>query len=278
MSRKNFLHMSILVFKRMSQPYYQGVAAELAFFFLLSLVPSAIILGELLGFFSLSLSVTNDLLEQYVSPEIAAGLSGILTYKKSGAINVFFIIFALWAASKAQFSMMRISNYSFTGKASGKGFIRERLRAIKTILITLFTLAFSLLILVYGEIIIDVIGTYVKAILGLPFAFDSVWFALRWPVALAMYFLMISYNYYVLPTERVPFRKILPGSILASAGMLLATGIYSYYTSVFANYDLLYGSLAAIVSLLMWFYILSYILVIGIQVNVVWEEAKAGRC
>ena len=64
MSRKNFLHMSILVFKRMSQPYYQGVAAELAFFFLLSLVPSAIILGDLLGFFSLSLSVTNELREQ----------------------------------------------------------------------------------------------------------------------------------------------------------------------------------------------------------------------
>lgn len=274
MKSKDYLCIIVSVIKRMSEPYYQGVAAELAFFFLMSLVPAAIILGELLGVFSLSIGVINDLLGQYVSPEIESTLSNLLVYKQSGTISAVFIILALWAASKAQFSMMRITNYSFTGNASGKGFIRERLRAIKTVLITIFTLAFSLLILVYGEIIVDIIGAYAKSILGLPFTFDSIWFILRWPVAMGLYFLMISYNYYVLPSEKVSFKTILPGSILASAGVLLATWVYSYYTSVFANYDLLYGSLAAIVSLLFWFYILGYVLVIGIQVNVVWSQMK----
>lgn len=277
MSKRRVFNMVLLIIKRMSEPYYQGAAAELAFFFLLSLVPTTIILGELLGVFSISMGVLHDLLAEYVTPEIAATLSTFLSYTPSGTISIIFIIFALWAASKAQFSMMRISNYSFTGRASGKGYIRERLRAIKTILITVFTLVFSLLILVYGEIIIRIFSAYVTDFLGLPFNFDSFWYMLRWPVATALYFLMISYNYYVLPTERVSFRKILPGSILASAGMLLATWIYSYYASVFANYDLLYGSLAAIVALLFWFYILGYILIIGIQVNVVWWQSKSNR-
>jgi len=278
MKNRRFLNMTLLIIKRMTDPYYQGVAAELAFFFLLSMVPIAIILGEVMGVFSISMGVIRDLLSQYVSADIYENLSTYLTYTPSGAISAVFIVFALWAASKAQYSMMRISNYSFTGHPSGgRSWFRERIRAIKTILITLFTLVFSLLILVYGEIIISIFTAYVKQFLNLDFTFDDVWFVLRWPVAMALYFLMISYNYYVLPSERIRFRKILPGSIVASAGMLLATWIYSYYADIFANYDLLYGSLAAIVALLFWFYILGYILVIGIQVNVVWEETKKPR-
>jgi len=275
MKNRRFLNMTLMIIKRMSDPYYQGVAAELAFFFLLSMVPIAIILGELLGVFSISMGVLRNLISNYVTPEIYAQISPYINYTPSGAISIAFIVFALWAASKAQYSMMRISNYSFTGHPSGgRSYFRERFRAIKTILITLFTLVFSLLIVVYGEVIISVFTAYVNKFLHASFTFDGIWFLLRWPVALAMYFLMISYNYYVLPSERIPFRKILPGSILASAGMLIATWIYSYYATVFANYDLLYGSLASIVALLFWFYILGYILVIGIQVNVVWEQTK----
>jgi len=277
MTKRRFTHMVFMIIKRMSEPYFQGAAAELAFFFLLSLVPTTIILGELLGVFSISMGLFHDLLAEYVTPEIAATLSTFLNYTPSGTFSAIFILFALWAASKAQFSMMRISNYSFTGRSGGNGYIRERLRAVKTILITVFTLVFSLLILVYGEIIINIFSAYVTDFLRIPFEFDSIWYMLRWPVATALYFLMISYNYYVLPTERVSFKKILPGSILASAGMLLATWVYSYYASVFANYDLLYGSLAAIVALLFWFYILGYILIIGIQVNVVWWQNKSNK-
>jgi len=270
--------MTMMVIKRMTDPYYQGVAAELAFFFLLSMVPIAIILGELMGVFSISMGVIRNLLRQYVSPEIYETLARYLTYTPSGTVSVVFILFALWAASKAQYSMMRISNYSFTGHPSGgRSWIRERFRAVKTILITLFTLAFSLLILVYGEILIHIFTAYVNKFLNLDFTFDSIWFVVRWPVAMALYFLMVSYNYYVLPSVRIRFRKILPGSIAASAGMLAATWIYSCYATVFADYDLLYGSLAAIVALLFWFYILGYILVIGIQINVVWEETKKPR-
>ena len=276
MKNRRFLNMTLMIIKRMSDPYYQGVAAELAFFFLLSMVPIAIILGELMGVFSISMGVIRDLLSQYVSADIYENLSTYLTYTPSGAISAVFILFALWAASKAQYSMMRISNYSFTGHPSGgRSWFKERIRAIKTIVITLFTLVFSLLILVYGEILISIFTAYVNKFLNLNFTFDDIWFVLRWPVAMALYFLMISYNYYVLPSERIRFRKILPGSIVASIGMLIATWIYSYYASVFADYDLLYGSLAAIVALLFWFYIMGYILVIGIQVNVVWEETRA---
>ena len=150
--------------------------------------------------------------------------------------------------------------------------IRERIRAVKTILITLFTIVFSLLILVYGEIIVNLVTAYLNDFLNYKFTFDNMWYYLRWPIAMAIYFVMVCYNYYVLPSEKQPIKSILPGSVAASAGMLLATWIYSYYTAAFASFDLLYGGLAAIVGLLFWFYIMGYIIVIGIQVNVVWKQ------
>lgn len=279
MKNRSFLSITWMVLKRMADPYLQGAASELAFFFLMSMVPIAIIFGELMGVFSISMGVIRSIISQYVAPNIYANLSHYLTYKPSGAISAAFILFALWAASQSQYSMMRVSNYSFTGNPNGgKSFLLERLRAIKTILITLFTLAFSLLILVYGEILVNLFTAYVDRFLhAREFTFDSVWLVLRWPLGIALFFLMVSYNYYVLPSKRLQFRKILPGSIFASAGMLLATWIYAYYAAVFAHYDLLYGSLAAIVALLFWFYILGYILVIGIQVNVVWDTAKSHK-
>lgn len=130
MKKRNYFHIGIMVFKRMTLPYYQGAPAELAFFFLMSMVPIAIILGELLGIFSLSRELLIDILGDYVSVEITETIAGFLIYTPSGAINAFFIFFALWAASKAQFSMMRITNYSFTGDPSGNGYFRERFRAI----------------------------------------------------------------------------------------------------------------------------------------------------
>lgn len=275
MTKKRLLNMVLIIFKRLQDPYYQGCAAELAFFFLLSLVPIAILLAQLLGVFSISINVINDIIAKYVSAEMSATLSQFLVYRSSGAMSVFFVFFALWAASKAHFSMMQITNFSFTGgKSTGRGYIRERIRAIKTIIITMFTIVFSLLILVYGEIIINLVTSYVTGFLKLDFQFDTIWYVIRWPVAMGLYFLMISYNYYVLPSKRVQFRKILPGSILASTAILLATWIYSYYATFFANYDLLYGSLASVVALLFWFYILAYILVVGTLVNVAWDETK----
>ena len=64
---------------------------------------------------------------------------------------------------------------------------------------------------------------------------------LRWVLGFALYFLMISYNYYILPTERVRFRKVLPGSIFAAAGMLIVTFIYSRYTGSLAATTLYTG-------------------------------------
>ena len=57
------------------------------------------------------------------------------------------------------------------------------------------------------------------------------------------------------------------GAIFTTLGWILVTAIYSYYVAHFSKYDIFYGSLSNIIILMMWIYILSYILVLGIAIN-----------
>lgn len=263
--------MIILGIQQFRDPYYQGVAAQLAFFMFLSILPTFILLSQVLGFFSLSLSS----IEQFVDINITGAgvdtLMRMLTYSPSGINSVFLGITALWAASRVQFAMIRVTNYTLTdGDMTGEGYVKDRLRSIKTILITVFTVAFSLIVLVYGPIILRIsFGRVVGAQIA-----DAAWMALRWPLAAALYFLMISYNYYVLPTVRVRFRDIVPGSIFASIGFLAVTYGYNIYTKFSENYNILYGSFSNIVVLMFWFWFISWVLCLGLTLNRVWWATR----
>ncbi len=273
-NRQKFSRFLLEILKRLNEPFYGGIAAELGFFFLFSLVPLVVVFTEILGVFSISMTILTDMLKQYTHEEFAEALIPYLSYSPSGTINVVFILLALWAASKAQYTMIRISNYSYGYAVNGfKNFVLERLRAIVTVVTMLFMMAFTLVILVYGEGILHLVKLYINNELGIHFYLDDFWLFLRWPISIFIIFMTVLYNYAVLPQKRLKIKRVIPGALFASVAMVIASAVYSYYVSIYANYDLLYGSLATIVSLLLWFYIIGYILVLGILINVT-REAK----
>lgn len=272
MNRSHLKTVFFRVIERMRRPYYQGVAAELAFFFLLSMVPLFFLFGQMLGLFSLSMDLVNNVLKEYISEEMGKSLREYMNYKPPGTLNLFFILFALWSASKAQYSMMQIANYSYTGMNTGRGFFKEKLRAMLLVVITIVLLGIGLSLLVYTEPLMRLFDLYVTRVMELPLPVTKVWYTLRWPIGIAIYFFAIGFINYTLPTKRISIKKIIPGSIFTSAGMLIATWIYSYYASNFSRWNILYGSLGTIIGLLLWFYILGYVLVVGIVINAVWQE------
>ena len=73
---------------------------------------------------------------------------------------------------------------------------------------------------------------------------------MRWAVGFVVFFLVISCNYYLMPTEKVKFKMILPGSMFATCAVLIVTWAYSVYIGKIADYDIIYGSLASIAALL----------------------------
>ena len=271
--RARLLKMFILTIKQLQDPYYQGFAAQVSFYLLLSIVPIFLLMTQILGIFDISLESALKLIESYTGREISAMFRELFEFRSAGLSSVVFAAIALWAGSRASFSIMRITNYTLTGgKSTGRNYFIERFRAIKTIVITIFTISFSLIILAYGKLILEAILSVLR--LDSQVYADNIWMWLRWILGFLLYFLMVSYNYYLLPTEKIPFRKMLPGSLFASVGMLLVTVGYSKYASSLAEYDLLYGALSSVVGIMFWFYLLAWVLCLGVLCIKVWDDTR----
>jgi membrane protein len=289
-------------------PFYAGGAAEVAFFLILSFVPTTILLAQLFHLFSMSMTALTEVVSKYVENDVMKIIAPLLEYSPSHALSIVLIVLALWAGSRALFSLMRMSNYAYKGGSGYKnpvfGYIRERGRALITILLVLLTFVLTLNTLVYGEVIVKLILRYLNDFLGENYTFSDAWYTARWVIALVLYLFMVMAIYYMLPNRKSTFSKhlsesffktvknvffdwvrrskgvfkmILPGSIFASIGMLIATWLYSFYIKYVAmksNFDILYGGLSTVALLLLWFYVLAYILIIGIQLNAAWAELR----
>ena len=270
--RRRLFRMIILGIKQMKDPYYQGFAAQVAFYLLLSIVPIIILVTQILGIFNISVSTAFALIEEYTGRQLSSLVSSLFEFESVGFGNLIFAVIALWAGSRASFSIMRITNYTMTdGTSTGKNYLLDRLRAIRTMIFTVFTAVFAILILVYGQLILNIFLDILNVDDSL--FYESIWMSLRWVLGGVLYFLMVSYNYWIMPTVRVTFRSILPGSIFASVGMLVVTLVYSRYATSLANYDVLYGTLSSVIALMIWFFLMSWVLFLGVLCNKVWAES-----
>ncbi|MGI6721665.1 MAG: YihY/virulence factor BrkB family protein [Anaerovoracaceae bacterium] len=265
MTKKRFWRMVTLGIRQFRDPYYQGFAAQLSFYFLMSIVPIVILLSQvLLNVFHLSIDQAVDWILEYTKGPLHDEMRRLLAYKTGKLGSVIYIFITLWAASGAQFSMMRITNFMFTeGRSTGKGYFRERFRAILNMLIFLIIIVLAMVALVFGGQILDFAGVDPR-----------VWEIIRWPVALILYFMIISYNYYIMPSDKLKFRQIIPGSIFAAIGMVAVTMVYSYY-AMHADYSVIYGVLGNLVAIMLWFYILAWVLCLGVLFNKVWMDTSA---
>ncbi len=261
--------MILLGIKQFGDPYYQGFAAQIAFYIMLSVVPTIVVMTQLLGILNIrTMDFANDWLNQYVTPEMARIVKGLLRNSSSIGNNITLILLAVWAASRAQFSLMRIANYTYSNSRSTGRFLTERLRSLKTIVMTILTIVFVLVVLIYGKrILYAFVGGIVEE-----YTITMVWTYFRWPLATVLYFLVVLYNYFVMPVEKLGVKDLIPGAIFGAVGLVVVTFFYSVYTEHMVSYNIIYGSLSSIAALLFWFYFISWVLVLGILINQVFRD------
>lgn len=264
LTKGNLVRIGFHIFRQFDDQYYAGFAAQIAYFFFMASVPTLIVLSQLLGVFDLSLDIIKNWLDHNVDSTLSSFVMGLFSASSVRLGNFVLIFLALWAASALEFSLSRLTSYTLTDGAYKFNFFKERIKAVPTAALTIFAVAFTLVVFVYGE---EIFSKLFKGSI-----FSQVLLGLRLPIVAGSFFAMITLNYYILPLVRVPLRAILPGAVFSSLGILIATSIYAYYIGYATNYDILYGAFSSIVALMLWFYIISWILCIGMMFNKAWDE------
>lgn len=242
---------------------------HLAFSFVLSIVPTLTILTYIASGLNVSLDFISDFISKAFSSEFATLLLGTNMPIKADW-NFFVTLFIAYViASNGAASMITSSNMIYGIK--NDSFLKRRIKAFLMILLIILLFVFLLIFNVFGNKIIEMFQlmdvsknivtniTLVISVLKGPFS----WFII---------FVFIKILFTMAPDKKIKSHEVNTGAIFTTIGFVVATYIYSLYTTNFARYDVFYGNLAGIVVLMIWLFILSYIITIGLALNYREEE------
>lgn len=253
-------------------------AATLAYYWMLAIFPAMIFLLSLLPY----LPVANlhgaimDFMAEALPQESASMFSGVISEvtmdRKAGLLS-FGVLATIWAASNGMYAIMRQLNKTYDVHEA-RSFIKGRSLAV------LMTLVFGLIII--GAFSLIVFGGYLQSFLVGIFGFESAWLLFfrlfRWAVIIGLLLLGFASIYYYGPNVEQKFRFITPGSALGVLLLIIASLGFQVYVNNFADYAATYGSIGAVIILMLWLYIAGVVILLGSEVNALIEHySKEGK-
>lgn len=254
-----------------NRPEMAVLPGQLAFFFVLSVVPIITLISYGASFLNLPIDFIGNFLTKAFSAEISSlivpeiiGTAVSLKFLISMAIGYFF-------ASNGASSIIVTSNTIYGIKNSS--WLKRRIKAIVMTFFIVLLFLFILIVPVFGDKIIEMIR-YVNLNENISENIALIFNILKGPISWFIIFLFIKIIYTMAPDRKMPSANVNYGAVFTSVLWILATAIYSYYVTNFANYGAFYGALSNIVVLMLWVYLLAYIFTIGMALNYREEEIK----
>ncbi len=258
------LHFVKRIWNLIIRPEMLVLPGQLAYFFLLAIVPTITILAYSASFFHLSF----DFLTNFLTKAFGSDVSSLIIPIVSNLdINIQFFVtlmIGFYAASTGAASIIVTSNQMYG--LPNSNFIHRKVKAIIMTFILVILLLFLLLIPVFGDSIIDLLQ-FVNLNPNVTKTVSFTIHLIKGPISWFIIFFLIKIIYTMAPDREIPSKANTYGALFTTFGFIVATMAYSFYISHFAHYANLYGGLAQFVVLMVWLYLLAYIFVIGIAIN-----------
>jgi membrane protein len=247
--------------------------------------------SALLSFFPVLTSAATILVQshaEFVSRTLEKGLSQIVPpgseelvvqqFRVSGARPISLLIVAmlisLWAASGVIKSLIDGFQAAYRVPRN-RGIVRQSAVAMGLVLFAAIPLLGASLLIVFGGQVERVVLEWMRVdpILN-PFAWIWRWVSLvaRYSLAFLATVVITASLYYFGPYRQQRWRLVWPGAILATVLWLCATSGFAWYARNIANYNVMYGSIGAVIALLVWMYVMAFIALVGCEFNAEYER------
>jgi membrane protein len=256
-----------IVFRELLRTRAMVAAAALAFYFLLAIIPMLIVLSALLSYLPIP-NVFQQMLNMMatlVPPEgmsmVERILSSVLAPHKGGLLS-FGVVSYLWAATGGFSALIEALDIAYDVRFC-RPWWRDRLQALILTFSSGGLAAISLFALVSGPHF----GHFLTLVFPIPAMFGHVWPAVRLVLTFVTFAAGLEIVYYLGPNTRQSFLRTIPGSIIAVAIWFIGSFSLDFYLDHLSNFNAAYGSLGAVIGLMLWFYITALAILIGAETN-----------
>jgi membrane protein len=260
------------LFQKINDDNVFNGAAALGFYLTLAIFPAIILLMSVIPYLPIArvdeaiMTLMGKVLPAEAFDMVARVVAEVTSERRGGLLSLG-LLGTLWAVSTGMYAIMKQLNVSY-GVKEDRGFIRGRVTA----------LALSLLfgVLVLGAFSLIVIGGIIEDWIGNRFGFSAMllmaFTLFRWAVIVLALLLGFAVIYCYGPNVERTFQFITPGSVVGVALLVAASLAFSFYTRNFADYDATYGSIGAMIVLMLWLNIAGLVILVGSEINVLLEH------
>lgn len=245
-----------------------GKAAELAFFFQLAIFPLLIFLLSVIGFVPgaqqtilfwlgrLMPAEATSLLEKWVSNFLG---------RQSGGILSFSLLFAVWSASNGVRTLIQVLNRAYEVE-EGRPFWHSQLLALGLLMAISILGLGGIVLITFGDTLVIWIAS-LAGLAGLETGTGTLWRLFNDAIGLLMLFSGLAVIYRFGPNVEQGWRAIIAGTVFAVVAIIAASFLFSAYLRYAPSYDAVYGSLGAVVLLMLWLYLVGLMLYLGGEIN-----------
>lgn len=246
-----------------------GRAAELSYYFLLALFPLLIFLTSILGFLP---GAREDLMSGMARVVPADALKLVretlddIVSHRSGSVLSLALVLSLWSASSGVGSLMQALNVAYETRET-RPFWKKRLVAIGLTLTVAWLVTGGSVLIMIGHRL----GGWLAGALDLSSSLAAGSSILGYVIGAALLFAGVCAIYYFGPDVRHGSRPVKVGALFASIGVVIGSLLFSIYLRVAPSASATYGSLGAVVTLLLWLYLMGLMFLIGGEINSEWR-------
>ncbi len=248
---------------QMSKKNISSYAASMAFFLFLSMIPLLMALCAVLPYTTLTEDNLINAITRFIPNAMDSMVVSVVSdvYARSAGTITVFAIVAIWSAAKAMLAMIRGLNAVYDFEERRNYIVLRCIACIYTV-IMLAAMVLALFVMVFGNVIVDILLTDIPPLHILTQFIMHFRFLFSWAVLTLAFGLIYAY----IPSSKLKFKAQLPGAAFSAIMWSGASFAFSVYVDHFSGFGT-YGSLTTVVIMMLWFYLLMYILLIGAHIN-----------